>query len=84
MWFCIDYRRLNAITIKDAFPLPRFDEIFDQLSDAMYYTKFDFKYGYLQVPLSKEDCPKTAFSIRDNQYQFIVLPQGITNRFATF
>ncbi|CAF5160013.1 unnamed protein product, partial [Rotaria sp. Silwood1] len=48
MRFCIDYRRLNAITIKDAFPLPRIDEIFDQLSDATYYTKFDFKSGYFQ------------------------------------
>ncbi|CAF1107720.1 unnamed protein product [Rotaria magnacalcarata] len=55
MRFCIDYRCLNAITIKDAFPLPRLDEIFEQLSDAVYYTKFDFKSGYFQVPLSKED-----------------------------
>ena len=84
MRFCIDYRRLNAVTIKDAFPLPRIDEIFDQLSDAMYYTKFDFKSGYFQVPLSKEDRPKTAFSTRDNHYQFTVLPQGITNGPATF
>ena len=84
MRFCIDYRRLNAITIKDAFPLPRIDEIFDQLSDATYYTKFDFKSGYFQVPLSKEDRPKTAFSNRDNHYQFTVLPQGITNGPATF
>ncbi|CAF3175111.1 unnamed protein product, partial [Rotaria sp. Silwood2] len=82
--FSIDYRRLNAITIKDAFPLPRIDEIFDQLSDATYYTKFDFKSGYFQVPLSKEDRPKTAFSTRDNHYQFTVLPQGITNGPATF
>ena len=79
MRFCIDYRRLNSITIKDAFPLPRIDEIFDQLTDAKYYTKFDFKSGYFQVPLSKEDRPKTAFSTRDNHYQFTVLPQGITN-----
>ena len=84
MRFCIDYRRLNAITIKNAFPLPRIDEIFDQLSDATYYTKFDFKSGYFQVPLSKEDGPKTAFSTRDNHYQFTVLPQGITNGPATF
>ncbi|CAF3894349.1 unnamed protein product [Rotaria sordida] len=84
MRFCIDYRRLNAITIKDAFPLPRIDEIFDQLSDATYYTKFDFKSGYFQVPLSEEDRPKTAFSTRDNHYQFTVLPQGITNGPATF
>lgn len=82
--FCIDYRRLNSITIKDAFPLPRIDEIFDQLYNAMYYTKFDFKSGYFQVPLSKEDRPKTAFSTRDNHYQFTVLPQGITNGPATF
>ena len=84
MRFCIDYRRLNAVTMKDAFPLPRIDEIFDQLSDALYYTKFDFKSGYFQVPLSKEDRPKTAFSTRDNHYQFTVLPQGITNGPATF
>ncbi|CAF1520646.1 unnamed protein product, partial [Rotaria sordida] len=84
MRFCIDYRRLNAITIKDTFPLPRIDEIFDRLSDATYYTKFDFKSGYFQVPLSKEDRPKTAFSTRDNHYQFTVLPQGITNGPATF
>ncbi|CAF2097323.1 unnamed protein product, partial [Rotaria magnacalcarata] len=84
MRFCIDYRRLNAITIKDPFPLPRIDEIFDQLSDAIYYTKFDFKSGYFQVPLSKVDRPKTAFSTRDNHYQFTVLPQGIVNEPATF
>ena len=84
MRFCIDYRRLNAITTKDAFPLPRIDEIFDQLTDAKYYTKFDFKSGYFQVPLSKEDRAKTAFSTRDNHYQFTVLPQGITNGPATF
>ncbi|CAF3210607.1 unnamed protein product, partial [Rotaria sp. Silwood2] len=70
MRFCIDYRRLNAITIKDAFPLPQIDEIFDQLSDRMYYTKFCFKSGYFYVPLSKENCPKIAFSTRDTHYQF--------------
>jgi hypothetical protein len=82
--FCIDYRRLNAITIRDAFPLPRIDEIFDQLTDAVYFTKFDFKSGYFQIPLSEEERPKTAFSTRDNHYQFTVLPQGITNGPATF
>ncbi|CAF4574824.1 unnamed protein product, partial [Rotaria sp. Silwood2] len=84
MRFCIDYRRLNTITIKDAFPLPQIDEIFDQLSDAMCYTKLDFQSSYFQVPLSKEDRPKTAFSTRNNHYQFTVLPQGITNGPATF
>ena len=84
MRFCIDYRRLNDITIKDAFPLPRIDEIFDQLFDAAFYTKFDFKSGYFQVPLSEENRPKTALSTRDNHYYFTVLPQGITNGPATF
>ena len=84
MRFCIDYRRLNAITIKDAFPLPRIDDIFYQLFDAMYYTKLDFKSGYFQIPLSREDRPKTAFSTRDNHDQFTVLPQGIINGLATF
>ena len=55
---CIDYRSLNAITIKDAFPLPRIDKIFDQLPDAMYYSEFDFKSGYFHVPLSKETARK--------------------------
>lgn len=82
--FCIDYRRLNSVTIKDAFPLPRIDEIFDHLSHAQYFTKFDFKSGYFQIPLAPEDRPKTAFSTRDNHFQFTVLPQGITNGPATF
>ena len=56
--FCIDYRRLNAITITDAVALPRTDKIFDQLPDAMYYTKFDFKSGYFHVLLSKETARK--------------------------
>ena len=51
--FCIDYRRLNAITIKDTFLLPRIDKILDQLPNEMHYTKFDFKSGYFHVPLSK-------------------------------
>ena len=56
--FCIDYQRLNAITIKDAFPLARIDKILDQLPDEMYYTKFDFKCGYFHVPLTKETSRK--------------------------
>ena len=56
--FYIDYRRLNAITIKGAFPLPRIDKIFYQLLDEMYYTKFDFKSGYFHIPLSKETARK--------------------------
>ncbi len=82
--FCVDYRRLNQITTKDAFPLPRIDDIYDQLAGATYFTKFDFKSGYFQVPLDKVDRPKTAFSTRDGHFQFKVLPQGLTNGPPTF
>ena len=82
--FCVDYRRLNQITTKDAFPLPRIDDIYDQLTTATYFTKFDFKAGYFQVPLDKADQPKTAFSTRDGHFQFKVLPQGLTNGPPTF
>lgn len=82
--FCVDYRKLNDITVKDSFPLPRIDDIFDQLSQSTYFTKLDFKNGYFEIPLASEDRPKTAFSTRDNHYQFTVLPQGIKNGPPTF
>jgi predicted aspartyl protease len=82
--FCVDYRRLNQITTRDAFPLPRIDDIYDQLTKAAYFTKLDFKAGYFQVPLDPIDRPKTAFSTRDGHFQFKVLPQGLTNGPPTF
>ena len=82
--FCVDYRKLNDITVKDSFPLPRIDDIFDQLSQSIYFTKLDFKNGYFQTLLASQDRPKTAFSTRDNHYQFTVLPQGIKNGPPTF
>ncbi len=77
--FCVDFRKLNNVTTKDAFPIPRIDDIFDHLSQAEYYTTIDFKSGYFQVGLDPKDRPKTAFSTRDQHYQFTVLPQGVTN-----
>jgi hypothetical protein len=82
--FCVDYRKLNDVTVKDSFPLPRLDDIFDQLSSCHYFTKLDFKSGYFQVPLAPHDRPKTAFSTRDSHYQFTVLPQGVKNGPPTF
>ncbi|CAF1682305.1 unnamed protein product, partial [Adineta ricciae] len=82
--FCVDYRRLNQITTKDGFPLPRMDDIYDQLTKATYFSKFDFKSGYFQVPLDEADRPKTAFSTLDGHFQFKVLPQGLTNGPPTF
>ncbi|CAF4490419.1 unnamed protein product, partial [Rotaria socialis] len=77
--FCIDFRKLNNVTTRDAFPMPRIDDIFDHLSQAEYYTTIDFKSGYFQVGLDPKDRSKTAFSTRDQHYQFTVLPQGVTN-----
>jgi len=82
--FCVDYRKLNDITVKDSFPLPRIDDIFDHLSQSTYFTTLDFKNGYFQIPLAPTDRPKTAFSTRDNHYQFTVLPQGVKNGPPTF
>ncbi|CAF3904830.1 unnamed protein product [Rotaria sordida] len=82
--FCVDYRKLNDITVKDSFPLPRIEDIFDQLSQSTCFTTLDFKSGYFQIPLAIHDRPKTAFSTRDNHYQFKVLPQGVKNGPPTF
>ncbi|CAF1320998.1 unnamed protein product [Adineta ricciae] len=82
--FCVDYRRLNQVTTKDAFSLPRIDYIYDQLTKATYFSKFDSKAGYFQVPLDKADRPKTAFSTRDEHFQFKLLPQALTNGPPTF
>ncbi|CAF1498515.1 unnamed protein product, partial [Didymodactylos carnosus] len=79
MRFCIDFRKLNSITTKDAFPIPRIDDIFDHLAQAEYYTTIDFKSGYFQAGLDPRDRPKTAFSTRDQHLQFTVLPRGVTN-----
>ena len=80
----MDDRKLNEVTIKDSFPLPRLDDIFDQISGSNYFTKLDLKSAYFQVPLAPHDRPKTAFSTRDNHSQFKVLPQGIKNGPPTF
>ncbi|CAF4604135.1 unnamed protein product, partial [Didymodactylos carnosus] len=82
--FCVDYRKLNEITKKDSYPLPRIEDIFDQLVGATYYSKLDFKGGYFQVPLDEKDREKTAFSTREGLYQFKVLPQGVMNGPPTF
>lgn len=60
---CIDYRKLNNVTVKDAYPLPRIDEMFDMLGHSKYYTVIDLKDGYHQIPIELSDRPKTAFQI---------------------
>ena len=82
--FCVDYRQLNAATRKDVFPLPRIDDILDQLSGAQYFTTLDLAAGYWQVPLHQSDRQKTAFTAHQGLYEFTVLPFGLCNAPATF
>ena len=81
---CIDYRSLNEATIKNMYPLPRIDDLFDQLKDAKYFSKIDLKSGYYQLKIRLSDLPKTAFVTRYGQYEFTIMPFGLTNALAYF
>ncbi|CAF4626058.1 unnamed protein product, partial [Rotaria sp. Silwood2] len=82
--FLIDFRRLNSITKKDAYPQPSPEELIYRLSGHTYFTKLDLKSGYFQIPISEEDKEKTAFVTPDGHYEFNVLPQGLMNAPASF
>jgi hypothetical protein len=81
---CVDYRLLNAVTIKNRYPVPHIDILFDQLAGAQVFSKIDLCSGYHQIKICAEDIPKTTFTTRYGLYEYLVMSFGFTNALAHF
>ena len=82
--FCIDFRKLNSVTHKDAYPLPRIDETLESFAGSTIFSTLDLASGYWQVELEEPDKEKTAFSTTEGHFEFNVMPFGLTNAPSSF
>ena len=81
---CIDYQQINDVTVKNKYPLPRIEDLFDQLKGASVFSKVDLQSGYYQLQVKDEDVLKTTFRTRYGHYECLVMPFGLTNAPTTF
>ena len=84
MRMCTDYRSLNAVTIKNKYPLPKIDDLLDQLKKSKFFSKIDLRFRYHQMKIRLKDISKTAFVTRYGQYEFTIVSFGLTNASAYF